>query len=174
MLNGGSYTKKGLIIFVQVDHLSGEEIAWAMEALNRPGVYNRHIISTVTKKNRPGYVMLLDIDPDQEENIAEVIYEHLGVYGYHRLESQHVHQKTITQKHIINVCKGADMIRGKVRIKMLAENPHHFALESDDIVALGNQIKSKWNLEVSLLELKKGIEARIRSVSEGETEIILD
>ena len=47
-------TKDGLLILVQVDHISAEDLAWVIEATCMPGVRNRNLISTITKRAEQG------------------------------------------------------------------------------------------------------------------------
>ena len=55
--------KEGILLITQIDHLTGEDIGWALEALDVPGIRNRNVIPTLTKKGRMGHLLLLDLEP---------------------------------------------------------------------------------------------------------------
>lgn len=55
------------------------------------GVRNYQVLSSLTKKGRPGFVLLLDLDSDIEGAVMTYLAAELGAWGYHRLESVHEH-----------------------------------------------------------------------------------
>ncbi len=59
--------KEGLILVVATDSLSGEELGYAINGLQEVGAYNVNLIPTITKKNRPGQLMIVDL-PVKNEN----------------------------------------------------------------------------------------------------------
>ena len=77
---GGGMQKEGLLLLYQVDHLSGEEIGWMFDSLAIPGVRNRNLVPTLTKKGRIGHLLILDIDPEVEAEISNLLFECLAVH----------------------------------------------------------------------------------------------
>ncbi len=89
----GIYEIKGNILFVQVDHLSGELIGTAIEDFYEAGARNVQVIPTVTKKNRPGHLFLIDAPQDRLAAVESLILE-LGSSGWHLIETAHRHVAT--------------------------------------------------------------------------------
>ena len=81
--------KERLLFLVQCDNLDGEQIAPAMESLYEAGVKNVQLLSSLTKKGRPGYVFLIDGDEASADAVESVILKELGVTGWHRIGAQH-------------------------------------------------------------------------------------
>lgn len=156
--------KAGLLLLAQVDHLTGEELGYALEELHLPGVRNQQLIATQSKKGRPGFLLLLDIDPAVEAVVAQMLAEHLNIYGYHRLPTQHVFLDTVTRKVIVKVQHGDRPIEATIHLKGLAEGkPSQYLPESRDIALLKDQIKKELNVDISFMELRRRIEGLTRS-----------
>lgn len=79
------------LLLVQIDDRSGEELRQGLEGLVDMGVRNYQVLSSLTKKGRPGFVLLLDLDADIEGEIMTYLAAELGAWGYHRLQSVHEH-----------------------------------------------------------------------------------
>jgi uncharacterized protein (DUF111 family) len=79
------------LLLVQIDDRSGEELRQGLDGLIDMGVRNYQVLSSLTKKGRPGYVLLLDLDSDIESEIMTYLGVELGAWGYHRLQSVHEH-----------------------------------------------------------------------------------
>lgn len=91
------YTKEGMIFYVQVDHLCGEVLGKVIDYLYDAGACNVQVIPSITKKNRPGHVFLIDCRPDHADAVESVIARELTSGGWHRIDTQHRHlsQKVI-------------------------------------------------------------------------------
>ncbi len=159
-LKGEHMEEEGLLLVAQADHLSGEEIGWALEVLSIPGVRNRNLIPTLTKKGRTGYVLLVDIDRDAEAVVARLLLETFGIYGYHKMQTRHVHQKVVIEEVAITIDDGKKSITGTVRIKRLAEENHGLCfLESDDLFSMQKRIDEELGARLSPKDLRRRIEA---------------
>lgn len=88
------YEKKGIILLAQEDHLDGEIVGSAIEELYRAGAYNVQVIATVTKKNRPGHLFVVDCGEGECGEVEQVLLRELGVTGWHKLETGHRHVGT--------------------------------------------------------------------------------
>ena len=83
------YTKTGLLFVIQVDHLSGEIIGDLIESFYSAGAKNVQVISTITKKNRPAYMIVVDGNEASADEIERVIVEECGSSGWHRISTKH-------------------------------------------------------------------------------------
>ena len=166
--------KKGIILLAQIDHLSGEEIAWISERLPSEGLYNRQIIPTLTKKGRPGYILLLDVDPDKEKEISRFLFQRIDVGGYHRLETSHVHERTASKQVMVTVCHGPNSVKAHLRLNYPEKRSINYAsFESDDLIKLYDQVLKELGVDISPLEFKRRLEILIRETSGGSLELEL-
>ena len=152
--------KNGTILLVQLDHLSGEDLGWALEALDYPGIRNRNLIPTFTKKGRMGYLLLLDIEPEAESNIGRCLLNSFTTHGYHRIETRHVHRDTAIRCVEVVVVKEDKQVTGTMRLKHdVRDKQGPYFAESDDLFALHQRITDEMNCEVFPWEMRRRIEA---------------
>jgi uncharacterized protein (DUF111 family) len=96
-----------MLILVQVDDRSGEVLGHALEELMRLGARNVQLLGSVTKKGRPGNVLLVDLEAEAEPAIAAYLAAELGAWGYQILEAQHRHFDTVLRARAVTVACGA-------------------------------------------------------------------
>jgi hypothetical protein len=152
--------KNGLLLVFQIDHLSGEEAGWVLESETISGLHNRQLIPTITKKGRPGYLLLLDIDPAQEEKVVQALTEHLPVFGYHSVSTHHFMQQGITKRIIVNLrTRDGRSLEAPVqcRATLIGTTPRTF-LEADDLLNLQQRAQKELQVKISPLELKQRLE----------------
>ena len=156
--------KDGLLLIAQADHLTGEEIGWALQVLSIPGVRNRNLIPTLTKKGRMGYILLVDVDANAEPEVARVLLESFAIYGYHRLQTRHVHRQVVIREMSIEIHCEEKSIKDKVRMKGLAEqNSGPYFVESDDLFSLQGRIQEELGITVPPKDLRRQIEAQVEN-----------
>lgn len=151
--------KKGVLILVQLDHLTGEDIGWALKAEGIKGIRNRNLISTLTKKGRIGNLLLLDIDPEAESAISQFLFNNLMTNGYHRIETWHVHRSTIIRELRVIVKRKDVQFSLNVRMKRDAnKSKGPYFMESDDVFELQKQIQEKLNLTIFPMVIRRRLE----------------
>jgi uncharacterized protein (DUF111 family) len=151
----------GLILITQIDHMTGEDIGQAMEALNHPAIGNRNLISTMTKKGRMGYLLFLDLEPEAETEIGRLLFETFGTHGYHRIQTQHVSQETVIEEIDLVIERGQGSIRERIRLKRRKEQPSGpYFMESDDLFRLHKRFQEAFGHHISPQELRRRIESQ--------------
>jgi pyridinium-3,5-bisthiocarboxylic acid mononucleotide nickel chelatase len=95
-----------MLILVQIDDRSGEVLGHAVEELMDLGARNVQLLSALTKKGRPGYVLLIDLEPEREAVVATYLASELGAWGYQVLESRHRHFDTVLEERVVLVVCG--------------------------------------------------------------------
>lgn len=166
--------RSGILILTHVDHLTSEEIGWAISALNIPGVRSRNLIPTIGKKGRPGHILLLEVEPQAEEGVGRLLMENFNIHGYNRIETTHVYQDTVIKEVKLRVHEGSRSVEGIVRVKGKAgdvRGPHF--VESDDLFALHERICNELKEGVSILALRRHIESSAGGSHTGEIRIDL-
>ena len=156
--------KKSRIILAQVDHLSGEVLGFAVEKIMACGAHNVQLIPTVTKKNRPGSLMLIDTDAEGEEVISRFLAQEMKITGYHRIETSHVFQRVTFESRNLRVSRNGGSLAFLCDIKIIGEPSAPLAtdIEHDCLVSVQETIARDLDCRVSLNDLRAMIESRLR------------
>jgi uncharacterized protein (DUF111 family) len=155
--------KKARLLFAQADHVSGEVTGYAVGRIMELGARNVQLISSITKKNRPGHIILIDTDDKHEGVIAGFLARELKISGYHRIDTSHIFQRvTLSQKNLVIRADGKRRtFRCEIKIIGDPSNPLSIDVEHDALVKLQKALKAQ-KKELSLSELKTAIESRLR------------
>lgn len=155
--------KQSRLILVQVDHASGEVLGFAVERIMQHGARNVQLIPTITKKNRPGHILLVDVEAAKEEVIAEFLVKELSVAGYHRIDTTHVFQRVTFAKKKLSI-----RVNGRVRtfqceVKLIGDpaKPLSVDVEHDFLVKVQNLVREKLDCQIPLSELRTTIESKL-------------
>lgn len=161
-----------LIIIAQADHLSGEMLGASVGDLLKLGAVNAQIMPTITKKNRPGHMIFIDLVKKNENAIAEYLASELRITGYHRMEATHVHQKIFfaNKTLLVRFDGGSESFPFRAKIIGDPASPLSIDVESDFLVSTRDRLNKNHGLSVSLTELRNRIEARL-SADEGTVTI---
>ena len=165
--------KKARLIFAQIDHVSGEVIGFAVGRIMDLGADNVQLIPTITKKNRPGNIIIIDTDKEHEGTIAGFLAKELKVSGYHRIDTTHIFHKVMFVKKNLKIKMNGKSKTVQCEVKIIgdASKPLSVDIEHDSLVRIQKIITDKWNSSVSLGELRTTIEAKLK---EPDDEITFD
>lgn len=146
--------KDGAVLFVQADHLSGEVLGAAIEMLYQAGASNVNVVSSITKKNRPGYIIFIDCLPGALPNIEEVIVRELRVSGWHRIDTKHCyHNVGMLTKNVCVHIPGQDfsfLAEGKI----LDDDIENLRPESRSSLALKRELECRGTV-IPLMEVER-------------------
>ena len=156
--------KKARLLFAQADHVSGEVTGFAVGRIMELGARNVQIIPSITKKNRPGNIIIIDTDDKHEGAISEFLARELRISGYHRIDTSHIFQRvTLSQKNIVIRTEGKrQTFRCEIKIIGDPSNPLSIDVEHDALVKLQKVLRAQ-KKELSLSELKTAIESKLRA-----------
>jgi uncharacterized protein (DUF111 family) len=157
--------KKSKLIFAQIDHISGDVLGFAIERLMELGANNVQLIPTITKKNRPGNILIIDVDDQNEEVMAEFLAKELNVSGYHRINTNHIfHSVSFVEKTLnIRINEVNEKLQCKIKLVGDSARPLSVNIEHDVLVKVQKFINAKLSYYVSLKELRRIIESRLRN-----------
>lgn len=166
------FEEPGSLLIVQVDHLSGEILGEIWEQLLSKGAKNVQILSTFTKKGRPGQLLLIDLPPEKMSEVEEFIVSEIRVNGWHRLLSEHVHVAIEMVSHDLTFRTHAGCLGVKVAGKRIKNMSGSIRPEHDDCVQVQKKLRQEVGLEVSLWQLERLISEAMNS-SKRQVEINL-
>ena len=105
-----------MLLLVQIDDRSGEVLGNALEELMSLGARNVQLLSSVTKKGRPGHVLLIDLEPAAEGRFGPASRRNWEM-GIQVLESAHRHFDTVLEQRAVTSRAGAQTdVRDAVQV----------------------------------------------------------
>ena len=154
------YEKEGVVLLVQTDHLSGEVMGTAVSDLYNAGAFNVQVIPSVTKKNRPGHLFVIDCAPDGLRGVENVILDELESTGWHRLTSGHRHVATQIREYLLEFDTPKGPLSCSVRVKTVKSRPGRQRPEHDSCVQLRDLLK-RHGMDLSFSEVRQIILERL-------------
>jgi len=153
-----------LLLLVQVDDATGETLQHAAQQMLAAGARNVQMLSSTTKKGRPGHVCLIDLPAEREDEIALILGTELGVWGYRVLEARHRHFDIVLEARRV-ILNG---IEHAVRCKFIRKGDRLLAVkaEHDDLVRLQNVLAAAGHL-YALRALRARVEEAAPSSATG-------
>lgn len=137
------FSKKGLLFLVQIDHLSGEILGDVIDSFYCAGAKNVQVISTITKKNRPGSIILIDGTEKAASAIEAVIVEECGSSGWHRIESCHRHTEVFYLQKTIHIRLPEEELFFQAKGKQIADDRRGIRPEYDSCVKLRQELAAR-------------------------------
>jgi Ni,Fe-hydrogenase maturation factor len=156
--------KESQLLFVQIDHVSGEVTGFAVGKLMELGAHNVQLIPTITKKNRPGNIIMVDADVEHEGEIARFLARELKISGYHKISTTHVFQKVSFHKKSLAVSVNGVKRSFPFEIKIIGDlsEPLSVDIEHDFLVHVQETLNTHVNYSISLSELRTIIESKLK------------
>jgi len=144
------FSKEGILFLVQIDHLSGEIFGAIFDCLYTAGALNVQCLSTVTKKNRPGNVFLIDVRPEKADAIEKIIINELGSTGWHKILTDHRHVPVESVSKDIEVVHDSYKFKFSLKGKRIKGVPESIRPEHSCCLELKEKLRTGSNLEISL------------------------
>jgi len=162
--------KKARLLFAQADHVSGEVTGFAVGRIMELGAHNVQLISSITKKNRPGNIFIIDTDDKCEKAISQFLIRELKVSGYHRVDTSHIFQPVTLSKTKLIICTNGTRRSVHCEIKVIGDpaNPLSIDVEHDALVKLQKVLRAQ-KKDLSLSEIKTAVESKLRASREKIT-----
>jgi uncharacterized protein (DUF111 family) len=132
-----------ILLMAQIDDAPGELLARAIEHMGEMGAKNIQLLSSVGKKGRPGYVLLVDIPAEDEPEFAALLVGELGIWGYRVLESQHKHFEIRSYQLRVDLTLGGTVRSFPVRLKRILSQGAFLRAkaEHDDLTAIADALR---------------------------------
>jgi hypothetical protein len=81
-------TDEIVVLETNLDDVSGETLGYAIDRIMAEGALDISVIPTVTKKNRPGYILKAITDKDHLQDLTYTLMEETGTLGVRFYSSQ--------------------------------------------------------------------------------------
>lgn len=155
-----------ILLLAQVDDAPGEILGFVLQQLPEVGAKNVQLLSTTGKKGRPGYVLLVDLDPADEDDVAELLVGELGIWGYRVLHSTHKHFEIRRYQVRLELQIGNDApCAHPLRLKRILDRGVFVRAkaEYDDLAAVAAQYE-----QLPVTVLKAAVETTVGSAEPGD------
>ncbi len=153
------FSKKGTLFIVQIDHISGEIIGSIFDCLYQAGALNVQCLQTITKKNRPGNVFIIDVPPEKADFIEKLIINELDSTGWHKIETDHRHVPVEMVYKKIEVVHDLSKFAFEVKGKQMKGIPESVRPEHSCCVELKEKLKILSGIDISLKQIYMKLQA---------------
>lgn len=164
------FSKKGILFLVQVDHISGEIMGPIFDCLYKAGALNVQCLQTITKKNRPANIFLVDTPPDKADAIEKIIVNELDSTGWHKLDTEHRHVPVEMIYKEIKVVQSQCKFTFQVKGKQIKGIPESVRPEFSCCQELKEKIELLCGIDISLKQVYMKIQS---ALCNGEEAAIL-
>jgi len=158
-----------LLLMVQVDDAPGELLGEILRQLAEMGAKNVQLLSSLAKKGRPGYVLMIDILADQETEVAALLAGELGVWGYRVLHSDHKHFGIERHDTVLEIAAGDSVESFPIRLKRILNDGQFLRVkaEHDEMSGICAALRAK-GYSVRIAVLKAWVETAVGSAIPGD------
>ncbi len=101
------------VLETSLDDVSGEVLGYTLEKLYGEGALDVQIISTVAKKNRPGYIVAATCRQEDEERLAGILMKETGTLGV-RVSNQ---KRFCANRKVLEIDFSISNYQGRARVK---------------------------------------------------------
>lgn len=148
---------------VFVDSVTGEAVGDSVSRLYYAGAKNVQVISTVTKKNRPGYMFVIDCSSENVDVVENVIVSELQATGWHRIQSDHCYIAVDVEDLDVVVSANGKSFTMTVQRKVSSAAPELVRPEYESCSELREKVKTICGISMSLPQAKAKIAQAFRS-----------
>lgn len=157
-------------MMAQVDDVPGELMGEFIRRAEALGARNVQVVPSITKKNRPAYLVYLDVPAALEAPAARLLGAELGCWGYRVIEAEHHHFDIARTTVALTVHRGGVSREIAMRIKTISDGDDRLRVkaEHDDLVSLcatlreaQTELPAAARADVPLAVLKAAVESQL-------------
>ena len=153
-----------LLLMAQVDDVPGEVIGEFIQRASAIGARNVQVIPSITKKNRPGYVIYVDAPESLETEMAALFGGELGTWGYRVIAAEHKHFDIERIDVQVTIRAGEAEHPFDLRAKRISQDGvfTRVKAEYDDLSKICESLREIGTM-VSLSDVKASVETALRN-----------
>lgn len=150
------------LIMAQVDDVPGELIGEFIARAEALGARNVQVVPSLTKKNRPAYLVYLDVPAELEPAAGRLLGAELGCWGYRVIAAAHRHFDIARHTLALSVHRGGVTERATLRVKTIADGDERLRVkaEHDDLSGVCAALR-RAGVELPLAVLKAAVESHL-------------
>lgn len=148
------YSKEGLLLMAQIDHLSGEVLGNVIDRFYEAGAKNVQVIGTITKKNRPAYMVFIDIPVMNADRAEEILIKECAVSGWHRISTCHRHTEVSVMTKDIRLKTNQGVYNFQIEGKVIGGDWQNARPEYENCVELRRLLQEKEQRTVPIRQIQ--------------------
>ena len=174
MKSSGKMDPGNVLLLAQIDNVPGDSLAHVIDCLIKEGAHNVNLIPSLTKKGRPGYLLLIDAPRLNQSHMERLLVGELGVLGWHVLPSQHFHlEMGAVEREVRFSARGRELsLKVPLKTARSADGTLITSVDHDFCVGARRVLADELGVDVPLRELKNRIQSTL-SQAESITSIEL-
>ena len=149
------YSKPRILIMAMCDNITGELAGESFDHLYQAGAKNVQIMNTITKKNRPGYLYVIDCDEQSVENIEDILITEIGTTGWHRINSEHCYTDVEYLKKNVTFGYKDRKVTVEICCKFSPNVPEPYRVERECLDELSEKINILLKIKISRQRLSQ-------------------
>ncbi len=135
-----------------------------MIEINEAGAHNLNLGPSLTKKGRPGYLLIIDAPVSALPQIENLLVNELGLLGWHQLVSQHITLPTKILQHrlVLEFKRKRLHLKGPLKIARASDGR---TIEGEDYqfcLDVKRRLEVELGADIPLRELRSSILGAIR------------
>ena len=149
------------LLVIHIDVLPGEaEIGDVIRHLYEWKALHVQVMTTVTRQNRTGYTVLVEIDAGDEWYLARGLAQEYGIARYHRLETVLRYQPMAQSKRPIVATYHEKQLGLTVRFELIGteREPLYVRVQDEDLKTVHDRVAQEFDLDVAAEDLRKRLE----------------
>ncbi len=150
------------LLMAQVDDVPGELMGEFILRAEVLGARNVQVVPSLTKKNRPAYLVYLDVPAALEAAAGRLLGAELGCWGYRVLAAEHRHFDITRHTLALSVHRGDVKHQATLRVKTIADGDERLRVkaEHDDLASVCAALRAT-GADLPLAVLKAAVESRL-------------
>lgn len=162
-----------ILIFAQVDSVPGDSMAYAMTSIYDAGAHNVNLVPSLTKKGRPGYLLIIDASIKAQSKIEDILVAELGLLGWRLLASQHVSLEVeVAETDLVLEVQGKSLpLKVPVKRGRTTDGRTIESIDYQFCVEVKRRLWDELNTDITLRELRTLLWS---AVIRGENRVTLD
>jgi uncharacterized protein (DUF111 family) len=154
---------QGILVMVQIDHLSGELLGGLSDRLIEKGAQNVQMIPTLSKKSRPAYLLLIDTSQEHLPDLEEFLVVELGVTGWHRIPTEHIRIATQAVSCTMVFPTQTNLLEIEVYGKRIEQACAYVRPEHDVCRRVQKRLSAEHGVDIPLHEVERLVEQALNS-----------
>ncbi len=149
------------LLIIHIDDLHDEaEIDDLVRHLYAWKALHVQVMATVTRQNRTGYTVMVEVEDDDEWRLAKGLAQEYGIARYHQLETVLRYQPMARSKRPIVATYHEKQLGLTVRFELIGteREPLYVRVQDEDMTTLHDRVVQEFDLDIEALELRKRLE----------------
>ena len=149
------------LLIIHIDALNdGAAIDDLVRHLYEWDALHVQVMTTMTRQNRAGYTVMVEVEADNEWRLAKGLAQEYGIARYHQLETVLQYQPMARIKRPIVATYHEKQLGLTVRFELIGteREPLYVRVQDEDMTTLHDRVAQTFGLDIDAVDLRKRLE----------------